>query len=254
MKKAFIVSSLIEVDNSNKLTYSDVRSYFSNIDRLRHTVVSIASIDSLRDNDNCTIFLLDASIDYKKYKGVFSYQTNLKFISVAEEFPEILDIVNTHPSKTYCENLIILTFIEKYKQQLLEYDYIVKMSGRYFIDGSFDLSILNENNLDKLIFKNHIKFDWVDDWHYPLIDNRKEQQDNKVYIFPSTIYAFGKNKFEQMHDIYKVISIFTDHKNGIHYDLESLLYFFTRQYKDNIIETDWKIYGWSGTDGTFLRY
>jgi hypothetical protein len=55
-------------------------------------------------------------------------------------------------------------------------------------------------------------------------------------------------------DIYHVIETFTGHSDKMIYDVETLLYYFTRVYQDKIIETDWTIYGWDGTSGTFLRY
>lgn len=254
MKKAFLISSSISVDNSHKLTYSNERSCFSNEERFRHTAYTIASLDSLRDNENCTFFLIDTSPNFETYKNILRYQTNLRVIGVKEEFPEIFEVVNTHPNKSFCETLIIYKFLEKYKETLLDYDYIIKLSGRYFIDGSADISVFNEENLDKFLFKTPLKFEWNDNWNYQIVDLREQQKDNMIYQYPSVLYGFGKQNLRIMMDIYKVILAFTSHKNGIKYDIETLIYFFTRQYEKQIIELDWKVYGWAGANGTYLRY
>jgi hypothetical protein len=57
-----------------------------------------------------------------------------------------------------------------------------------------------------------------------------------------------------MLDIFRVIGEITSHPNGIQYDIETLLYFFTRNFEQSIISVDWTVYGWDGTGGTFLRY
>ena len=57
-----------------------------------------------------------------------------------------------------------------------------------------------------------------------------------------------------MLDIYRVIVEFTDNTRTLNYDAETLLYFFTREYEKNIIETDWLVYGWDGVSGRFLKY
>ena len=115
MKKAFIVTSSIEVNNNNPLTYSTVRSYFSNEERLRQTIMTIASLDLVSDTET-TIYILDTSENWQQYRDQLLYQKNLKFISIKEEFPDIYEIVTTHPQKSYCECLSVSTFIRKYQK------------------------------------------------------------------------------------------------------------------------------------------
>jgi hypothetical protein len=87
-----------------------------------------------------------------------------------------------------------------------------------------------------------------------MVDQREAQGNTKLYQYSSVLYGFGKDYLDRMLDIYRVISTFTNHPEGIKYDVETLLYFFTNQYRSDVIETDWKVYGWQGVDGTFLRY
>lgn len=253
MKKAFVITSAVDVDSNAPLTYSTSRSHFDTDERLRQTIYTIASLDSVSNTDT-TLFLVDLSENYSYYKSILQYQSNLVFVSVKEEFPEIYQRVRTHPNKSHCETLVLLKFFEKYKSKLLEHDYIFKMSGRYFLDGSFNDLFLTEHNLDKILFKTPLQFEWNDSWQYELVDNREKQGNNMLHQYCSVLYGFGKDNFHRFLDLYRVIAIFTDHPKYLKFDVETLLYFFTRDFEKDIIETDWRVYGWSGADGTFLRY
>ena len=253
MKKAFIITSAIDVDNNFPLTYSNTRSAFGSDERLRQTTYTIASLDS-RTDDQTSLFLLDLSDNYQSYKGVLSYQQNLFYVSVKEEFPEIYNLARTHPNKSYCETIILLAFIKKYKKILEHHDYIFKMSGRYFIDKNFDISLFNDQHKHKLFFKRPMRFEWNEHWNYAMVDRRAQQGDNFLYQYSSVLYGFGVGMLDRMLDIYHVIESFTGHPKGMSYDVETLLHYFTRTYEQDIIETDWIIYGWDGTSGTFLRY
>ena len=253
MKKAFIVTSTIDVDNDNPLTYSNIRSIFSNDQRLQQTVFTVASLDLIGDSDT-TIFLVDPSDNPDRYKNLFKYQKNLFYVSIKNEFPEIFNLCRTHPNKSFCESLILINFIEKYKNILEYHDYIFKLSGRYFTDSSFDITIFNQDNRSKLFFKRPLEFEWNNEWPFHMVDQRERQGNNKLYQYSSVLYGYSKEYLDRMLDIYRVISVFTNHPDGIKYDVETLLYFFTNQYRQDVIETDWKVYGWQGVDGTFLRY
>jgi hypothetical protein len=253
MKKAFIITSANEVDNNYPLTYSKTRTHFDSTDRFRHTVFTVASLDGLRDPD-VTIFVVDASDTWQNYAGVLGYQKNLKFVSVKEEFPEIYQAVRTHKNKSHCESLMLSKFVEKYKEELKQYDYILKLSGRYFIDSNFTLAHFTEENKDKFFFKQPLKFDWNEHWNYKMVDRRSIQGDNKLWQYSSVLYGWGSDNLDKMIDIYRVIAVFTDPPNGPIYDIESLLYFFTREFENRVIETNWIVYGWDGTSGNFLRY
>lgn len=254
MKKAFIVTSSIDVDNNYPLTYSKTRSFFSNEERLRHTVFTINSLDHVSD-DETDIYLIDNSDNYYNYKSVLSYQKNLIYVPIKEFFPDVYQLARTHNHKTFCETLITTTFLTHFKKEVDKYDFFFKLSGRYFLDSSFKIDIFNQSNINKFFFKKPLKFEWQDHWPYQMVDRRTIQGDNKLYQYCSVLFGWGKNCHHKMMDIYKGISVFTDNPNTSAYDMETLLYYFTRDYEKDIIETDWTIYGWEGAcGGTFLRY
>lgn len=253
MKKAILVTSVIDIDNSYPLTYSSTRSFFSNEERLRQTIFTLTSLDLVMDNDT-TIFLVDASENSDHYKSLLGYQRNIVYVDVRKEFPDVYNLIKTHPHKSYCEVTLQLNFYNRYKDILKDYDFLFKLSGRYFFDSNFNFNLCVEENKDKFFFKHPITFDWSDNWGYSMVDRRSVQGDNKLRQYSSVLYGWGQNNHERMLDIYRGISEFTRNPNTYHYDVETLLYFFTRQYEENIIETDWKVLGWTGVDGTFLRY
>lgn len=253
MKKAFIVTSAIEVNNDHPLTYSATRSSFSTEARLQHTVMSIASLDLLSDH-NTTIYLLDISDNWTKYKDQLSYQKNLKFISVKDQFPEIYHIVTTHANKSHCETLLLATFVHAYRQELAEFDYTFKLSGRYFLDSTFDKELFNQLNTDAIFFKKPLQFNWNPDWGYALIDQRANQGDNMLRQYCTVAYGWGKDHNSHMLDLFTGIAALLAQPEMIHMDVESLMYFFTRPLESSIIETSWLVYGWDGTSGKFMRY
>jgi len=253
MKKAFIVTSSIEVNNNNPLTYSKVRSYFSNEERLRQTIMTIASLDLVSDTET-TIYILDTSENWQQYRDQLLYQKNLKFISIKEEFPDIYEIVTTHPQKSYCECLSVSTFIRKYQKELFENDYIFKISGRYFIDSSFDPAVFNKYSTDRIFYKQPIAWEWKDKWNYSLVDRRQEQGNNYLYQYSSVIFGWGKKHHKHFLDMWSGMAAMLALPHMYHFDIETLGYYLTRPFEKDIIETDWTVYGWLGPSGEFARY
>lgn len=253
MKKAFIVTSSIEVDNSNPLTYSKTRTYFSSEERFRQTIATIASIDQASDNET-DIFLLDTSEHWYQYCQHFTYQPNLIFVSVKEELPEIYNEVKTHPNKTRCEALILSEFMKKNKQALSEYDFQFKMSGRYFLDKKFDISLFNESTAGKIFYKRYMEHAWQDSWMYDLVDRRTQQGDNNLRQYCSVLFGWSKQYQERYQMMFETISLMLSNPVLYHFDHETLGYYLTRTYQDDIIETDWLVYGFHGHDGKFVRY
>lgn len=249
MKVAFIVSSSIQVDNQYPLTYSHVRSYFNDDERLRHTVFTINSLDRFKDSSD--IFLVDTSTDYIKYRKFFSYQSNLKYVSVCEEFSDICSEVISHPHKSRCEGLILNKFMTVYARELEKYDYVFKLSGRYFFDSSFSLDQLPE---DRMMFKTHQAFNWRDEWGLGYLDLRADQGDNTLRQYSSVLFGWDTAFNPIMKNLFLQIAntVVEPGKSGS--DMETLLYYFTRLYESSIIEYNWIVYGWTGTSGQFVRY
>jgi hypothetical protein len=253
MKKAFIITSLIDVDTSSPLTYSTVRSCFTAEERLRQTLFTITSLDFLCDQDT-TIFLVDASENWEKYKPQFEYQKNLVFISVKDQLSDIYQEARVHPNKSRGECLIMSAVMKKFKQTLLEYDYLFKISGRYFLNSTCNFKMLTADNLDKFLFKRAWEWEYQDRWGYHMVDLRGVQRNNKLYQYPTTIYGWGKDKYQLMIELLETTAEFLSKQCNFHYDVETLLYYYTRPYAKNIIDLDWVICGFDGVHGDIRRY
>jgi len=253
MKKAFIVTSSIEVDNNYPLSYSHTRSYFSTDERLRQTVMTVSSIDTVSPTDT-QIYIVDTSENYHLYENFFSWQPNVKYVSIKKEFPEIHESITTHRNKSFCETLLMSTFIRAYQAELKQFDYFFKVSGRYFLNRSFNDSLLNEHNTNRLFFKHPLRWPWDDNWGYGIVDRRAEQGDNELRQYCTVFYGWGSGYHNRMLDLLTAVPYMLDSERMRTLDIETLTYHLTRPWSNDVIETDWQITGWLGAGGQFMRY
>jgi hypothetical protein len=248
--KIFVVGSSIQTRNA-PLTYSPVRTVFSSDERFRHTIFTVNSIHNAFPG--AKIVLVDSSEDYKEYETLMKYFLNVQFIPLKELSYEAFETVNTHPNKSLCESLLLNTYFRQYKKELKEYDYIIKGCGRYF-HFNFNDSLFTEENKDKMFFKKPLNYEWNDSWGYSFIDRREQQKNNRLHQYCTVLYAFGSTHLEKFIDINEAVVHLLKQRPMSHYDIETLLYYFTRQYQDSIIETDWRVCGWDGTSAKFMYY
>ena len=249
MKKALILTSVINPLVNFPLTYNPRRSAFSAEDRLYHTLITLESLNQLLDADT-TIYILELSHNCLDYKIKLA-KPNIKFINVREQFPEIYEEITTHANKSRCETLLLARFLKQYQTELEEYDVLIKGSGRYFSDRSFDTKIFNG---DKLFFKSPLIFEWQDTWGYQYVDRRIDQGDNKLRQYSSVFFAWGKKYYQEYLDMFEEMSSILKQPDMQHYDIETLLYFLTRKFDKDIVETNWIVYGWDGAGGHFVKY
>jgi hypothetical protein len=247
--KLFIITSTIS-PRTGHLTYTNIRSYFTSEERFRQTLGTINSIHNSYPESQ--IIVLDSSDDCQNYKINLSMIDNVIFVSLKELSSNVTEIVNTHKNKSLCESLMLNTFFTHYKEYVKQFDYIIKVSARYLIFNFYN--IFSEENKDKILFKSPIGFEWSDSWQHEMVDLRHEQGDNKLYQYCTVIYGFGSTHLGKFMDINESVVHLVNQKNMEHYNIESLMYFLTRQYKEIIVETPWKVSGWDGTSGNFLYY
>lgn len=250
MNSIAIVGSSIQ-PREGRFTYSKSRSFFNTEERFRQTIFTVNSIRNCLPH--AKIIVLDSSDDYKDNFINFGAFPNVDYIPIKELSYDVFEAVNTHLNKSYCESLLFNSFYRNMKKELLNYDYIIKVSGRYFL-SEFNDSLFTEENVDKIFFKKPLRFIWQDHWNYSFVDRRNIQNDNMLYQYCSVLYAFGSQNLEKMIDINEAMVQFADRKEMIGYDIETLAYYFTRPYQDKVIETDWKVAGWDGVSGQFMYY
>lgn len=250
MNKIFVVGSSIQTRDA-PLTYSPVRTVFSSEERFRQTIFTINSIRNSFPESK--IVIVDSSSDYFEYISIVRYFPNVDFIPLKELSGAAFEIVNTHPNKSLCESLLLNTYYTQYKKELKQYDYIIKGCGRYFYWG-FNDSLFTAENTDKIFFKKPLNFEWNDAWNYSLVDRRSYQNNNRLHQYCTVLYAFGSQHLEKFIDINNAAVHLLQQQKMAHYDIETLSYYFTRPYENQVIETDWKVCGWDGTSGRFMYY
>jgi len=142
MKIAFIITSVINTINLN-LTYG-VRSFYSHEQRFQQTKETIQSI---RINvPTADIYFIEGSTVNRNIENFFLNVNNLIYINVGHN-ENITEGIKSR-LKGYGESLQIKHILENYN--LKQYDFIFKISGRYKLNGGFNLNKLIKS--DKVIF------------------------------------------------------------------------------------------------------
>lgn len=251
MKNLFVITSSINTsDVPFKYINGEVvkRSAFTEDERFRQTVYTISYVRTL--DPNCDIILLDSSENYQNYK-IFEHIKNLRYYPLGEFAPEVRNIVSTTSQKAYAECLMLKTFIDYARDEILKYDNFIKLSGRYTIE---DVS-LNDFIPGKFSIKNPIGWNiGVDDERFSLIDNRKETGESTINSYVTMFYGFDTkllNYFYEIND--KIIDVVLNPQYN-HFSIEYLIYFFTRERKEIINECNWTVNGFDGVNGLWLRF
>lgn len=250
MDKIAIVTSSIQV-KPGKFTYSLKRSEFNSEERLRQTISTVSSIQA--SIPGCKVVIVDSSEDYAEYSRIFGYLENVEFVPLKELSGEAYELASTHINKSLCESVLLQAYYTNYKKYIKQFDFVVKVCGRYLLFG-VNNDLFTEQNKNKIFYKKPIQFEWNDSWRYHFVDRRNLQNDNKLNQYCTVIYAFGIDNLERFMDINEANSHLLNKNVMMHYDLETLMYYYTRPYVSDVIETDWKVCGWDGTSGRFMYY
>ena len=250
MKLAFYISSAINVDDNiqNGFGHLNVRSFFNSEERFRQTQFTISNIRLLCPT--ATIFLFEIGKNAEEYKKRLKYVSNLEFISSEDLDPIITQFCRTSSSKGQCETKATMLFLDHYISRLSEFDYLIKISGRYFFT-SFDASVFNLENTGSYLTKNLRKWNWKDSWKYPQMLNRG----NYLYWIPTQTYVVGnKLLFDFYKGLYNIREYYNNH--GIvsdKIDYECMIYHFVLDNKP-LISLPWTCGGWVGQNGIYSEW
>lgn len=246
MKFAFIVSSIIDPNQGRgqNFPYSQNRSFFTPEERLRQTQGTLNSLH-LIDPDS-DIFLLDTS--EQSYKKELSYVPNLNYINLNELDIETGEIGRNSPSKGFGEATSTVTFLKNYYQTLKKYDFVIKITGRYYF-SMFDKKIFTDHIRDKYVIGSVRQFPWNNSWNYPSFLN----YENKLNWVPTWAYGLGISKFDEYFQNYQLILDFYKNNPEIapYMDLECLFYEYIIKNNQSI-QAPWTINGWNGVSGKFF--
>jgi hypothetical protein len=250
MKRCFLVTSLIEVGSQELFKAFSPRSVFDTNERLRQTIAGLLNLNAV--DPNTDIILIDASQSH--FDDILKLPF-VKYYRLADIDANITNEVNTNSSKSYCEALMMKTFLT-HSTITKEYDYITKISARYLLDQNYNTDVFDQSNLSNFIFK------------APIIHPIKFLHRNFLDIMPielpandaitglyTSVYAVGSKQFDlwlQMLD--QVITDTASRQSRFFYvDIEYIFYYYFRcqNQLDLIKQVDWRIYGWGGSDGGF---
>lgn len=129
-KIIFIVTSCINFDTS-PLSYFHTRSVFSPQERLEQTIVTLSKI---REKiPNVTILLANNNSLTHEQESILRKHCDDIYILDDE-------IIRTHPNKSNSECKSLLNACKKIIENNLEFDYVFKTSGRYYLMDEFDIN------------------------------------------------------------------------------------------------------------------
>ena len=253
MSNIVIITSTMSLGTDNKpFTYSEKRSHFSDEERFRQTIATVINAQQFIKN-NGIIYLVDSSHDTSYANEIVKNYKNVRIHKIPYDLKKL---VHTHPHKTYCETALLLDFLQNNYYEVLKYSNLIKLSGRYLIDESEQLLKLLEVDAssDKFIFKEPLEWKWQDVWGVPLVDIREKTGKDVLNSYCSVMYSVGMNKLRQyMAILYNILQLL-QYPDMYQYDMEMLLYRFTRRFHKDIMELDYKITGWDGSGGSYMRY
>lgn len=193
-----LVTSKIIVSN-NSLSYISHRSIYTSETRFKQTLETIESVR--RYIPNACIFLIDDS-DFEK-----------EYIYMSKKLNDICDVfinpltdtdlhyyTNVNKYKSIAEGYQIMYFLDIFNNLNIKFDRFFKISGRYFINNSFDI---NKYMTNTIVFSPDL---------------------TKGYTYYFTcFYMFPYEKFQLYVDAYKILYINKDNENFIQHEIEFIL-------------------------------
>lgn len=204
MKNLVLITSVIHT-SSKPLSYSPIRSVFSSTERFIQTQNTIYSI---REKiPQVKILLVECSELTEEENEYFKNNCDY-FFNVINE-PNLLEYTSSL-SKSLGEGSMTIKAIEYIKNRGIEFDNLFKITGRYFLNDSFNFNKFNNNYL---CFRYNIG---------------NETANTYIYKLPNRMVF--KLKFFLEKNIDKM-------KNCIQYEL-LFLQFILEQNKNEVIEID----------------
>lgn len=254
MKKCFYVSSCIETDSTAPLTYAPKRSVFAADERYRQTLITVNTLKCLEPE--AAVYVLDASVNWEGYKSLFELMfADCHYVPMKQLCqPKDYIAIRTHPNKSLGESIQLRDFLYAYDTELRQYDYLFKMSGRYVINDGYDTQVFDETKRHMMFFKSPLVYQWQDKWNGMKTDVRHEEGHNYFKQYCSVFYGYGKEQLDTFKQLYSGMVSLLWHPSMIGYDVETLLYYLLKDYRDITYTLPLRVMGWEGPSGDLMRY
>lgn len=247
MKICWLVTSAIDIENRVFFNDKIPRTAFGTDERFRQTQFTINNINLVCPNSK--IFIVDISKNFEHYRKLFAYKSNVEYVSIEELDSESAELCRTHKSRGLTESTLIDIFMQRYADQIKQYDYMIKMSGRYFHMG-FDTSVLNEQNRDKFFFRYIKAWPWEDEWNY----SKEFAIDDKLHWAETINFGVGRDLIDYFAEgMSKMRQFYIDFPNYGNMDFEVIMFFVVR-HRPIIQPVEWPVGGWRGGNGEFVEW
>jgi hypothetical protein len=142
----FIITSVINTGNS-PWSYTGLRSCFSKEERFQQTLHTIETIRNL--NDNSKIMLVECSDIDEKMTDII--KNKVDYFIQAYNYDDVKQACLDSNKKGFGEIKKLEKACEYIKNNNIEFNRLFKISGRYFLNESFNKTMYNDN--DKFTFK-----------------------------------------------------------------------------------------------------
>ncbi len=143
-----LITSVINISN-NKLSYSNIRSIFSEEERFNQTKKTISSVkdnfkDTSQDERNFKIFLIESSNINKEYEKYLIDNVDY-YINLNNDF-HLMEKINGI-SKALGEGTQTMYALDYLLNNNIAFTNLFKISGRYYLSEKFDYLQFQNNNI-----------------------------------------------------------------------------------------------------------
>ena len=144
MSNLVLITSVIDTPNK-ELSYSKIRSVFSRRERFEQTKKTIQSIKE--KISNCKIIVVECTD--------FNEEENNYFKDNCDYLLNLWNDKNLHDyifgiSKSLGEGMMTIKALQYIQQLNLEYNYLYKISGRYWLNNNFKIQNIQDNVFKKI--------------------------------------------------------------------------------------------------------
>lgn len=254
MRKAILVTSVIAPEMELPLNLGNRRSAFTIRERLIQTVSTLHSL-TIQQGD-AQIYFCDASEpDYSEFFD--QYYPNVKYLHLQATDPTLAAEVRTVANKSIGEAHMVLSLWDVYRKELLEADFIIKATGRYFYENLHN-EYFTAENLDKFLFTYHStdQRPWIDhegfDWS--LAKNLLNPTEYR-HVLRTTLYGFGRKQTLRYFKAVKELMFKLYRPQYTLYDVENLLAceLGYELASNQFVRVNWQYLGWNSVSGEFIK-
>lgn len=140
MKNLVLITSIIKPPKT-PLSYG-IRSIYTNEERFNQTKNTIKSIKE--KIENCEIFIVECS-DLDDNEKNYFVDNSTYFLNLYDNIP--LRNKMHSPSKSLCEGTMTICALDFLINNTIEFDNLIKISGRYFLSENFNFDNFKNDNI-----------------------------------------------------------------------------------------------------------